>query len=105
MEKLKKLSLALAMVLSCSVLMTSCESEDEGDDVIAGDDCYENLMDELEVYQQKINAYSANPNSSTCSALKTSALNLIDAATECGYYEEFGAAAQAWTDLDCSDFD
>lgn len=86
--------------------MISCEEEEPTTLDTNSDDCYDELVALAETLNEKSNIFSNNPTSSTCSAMRTAALNLIQAAQECdeyGYmYED---AAQAWLDVDCSAFD
>lgn len=92
MKKLKKLLLVIICLLSLTFFY-SCTEED------TSTDC--NTDYELSVYQQKINAFNANVNYTTCSELKTSALDLINALHYCSD-TSYDVALQAWLDLDCS---
>lgn len=59
---------------------------------------------EYEVFLQRSNDFSTNPSKSTCSALKTAALNVLNKLGNCTGAEAAGikAAADAWKDVDCN---
>lgn len=103
MKKLKNLSLALAMVMASSFLMTSCESDEDGDDV-GGDDCYEYLQELALDLSNKAQVFSQNPTTANCQAVKNAGILLSEEAIDCGF-EEFETLAQQYKDLDCSGFD
>ncbi|AWH85593.1 hypothetical protein HYN59_10945 [Flavobacterium album] len=103
MKKIKKLSFAFALA-AMSVFAVACEEEEPSS--VNNNNCYDGLVALSDVLVSKSNTFSNAPTSSNCSALRTAALNLLDAAQNCdeyGYlYEE---TAQYWVNLDCSDFD
>jgi len=105
MKTLKRLFMVVTLVIATGA-MISCEEEEPASLDTTGDDCYDELVTLAEILNEKSNIFSNNPTSSTCSAMRTAALNLINAAQQCdeyGYmYED---AAQAWLDVDCSAFD
>lgn len=104
MKTLRNFFMVFALVVATGA-MIACE-EEEPASINNSDDCYDELVALAEILNEKSNIFSNNPTSSTCSAMRTAALNLIQAAQDCdeyGYmYED---AAQAWLDVDCSAFD
>ena len=104
MKTLRNFFMVFALVVATGA-MIACE-EEEPTSINNSDDCYDELVALAEILNEKSNIFSNNPTSSTCSAMRTAALNLIQAAQDCdeyGYmYED---AAQAWLDVDCSAFD
>lgn len=105
MKTLRKFLMVLALVATTGA-MIACEEEEPTSINTNNDDCYDELVALAEILNEKSNTFSNNPTSSTCSAMRTAALNLIQAAQDCdeyGYmYED---AAQAWLDVDCSVFE
>ena len=105
MKTLRKIFMVFALVTATGA-MIACEEEEPTSINNNSDDCYDELVALAEILNEKSSIFSNNPTSSTCSAMRTAALNLIQAAQECdeyGYmYED---AAQAWLDVDCSAFD
>lgn len=103
MKKFRKLSLAFALS-AMTMFAVACEEEEAAP--VNNADCYEGLVSLSDILVAKSNTFSNSPTTSNCSALRTAALNLLDAAQDCdeyGYlYED---TAQYWIDLDCSDFD
>jgi len=103
MKKLKKLSLALAMVILSSLLMTACSSKDDGED-LEGDDCNEYLQGLAVDLSDKAQVFVENSTQANCQAVKNAGILLSEEAIECGY-EEFETLANQYKDLDCSSLD
>jgi hypothetical protein len=100
---MKKTKLFLSLLFVGAIFMSSCEGEESS---TTSGNC--SGLESLAVtLNQKSEAFNANPNSSNCSAMRTAALNLIEAAQDCdgATAEQYEAAAQAWLDIDCSAFD
>ncbi len=101
MKNLKKHLIAVAL-FSVTIFAVSCEEEQAA---AVSSNCGDELVALADVLVSKSNTFSANPTASNCSAVRTAALNLLNAANACdeyGYlYEE---QASFWRDLDCSEF-
>ncbi|MGV3540259.1 MAG: hypothetical protein ACO1OQ_10635 [Rufibacter sp.] len=91
MKKFNSLMMLMLVGFS-SFTLTSCFEDAE-------EEC--NYDSELETYQSRLNSFSANPTSSTCSSLKNSAFALINKAEDCSDVD-IADAAEAWSDIDCS---
>lgn len=63
-----------------------------------------NFDAQLATFNQKTNAFNANQTAANCSALKTSAIDLLNAMHACNNTSN-DAAIQAWVNIDCSVFD
>src|SRR5690606_37227590 len=100
MKHLKLLLVAFALTFSAALI--SCEEEEE---TTVQDDCYMYLSELSQVLSTKSTAFSNNPNSTTCGAVRTAAINLLHAAEDCDAAGQYEQATQTWMDLDCSDFD
>ncbi|MFC0604199.1 hypothetical protein [Winogradskyella pulchriflava] len=101
--------LVLTLIFPTALALISCSSDDsdDGSDAVLGCNQLINLSTE---YSDAFTDFQANPSEETCNDLRNVALNLIDAVGNCpefaDQYSELEAAAQGWTELDCSqDFD
>lgn len=103
MKTMRKL-LLLLMLLSVPAAFVSCE-EEETTDVGGNDACLEQLETLSDILYEKTLVFSNNATPSTCSAVRTAALNLINAAENCGYGYLYTEQTQFWLDYDCSVFD
>lgn len=102
---MRQTKLFFSMLFVATMLMTSCEGEEDSGADITGGDCagLESLAMTL---NQKAEVFNSNPTSGNCSAMKTAALNLINVAKNCDGVtaEQYQTAAEAWANVDCSAF-
>lgn len=96
-----KIASMLLLVTAFSFTFYSCEGEDEP----SGGNCNAQLTALVEIVQQKSSAFSANPTSANCSALRTATLNMITKAEACGQGNIHAEAKAYWQAMDCSEFD
>lgn len=94
--------LTLFLLVSATAVFVACEEEDTSS---VNDGCEQHLEDLATTLANKSNTFSNNPTRSNCNAVRTAALNLIDAANDCDYGYLYEDQAQYWIDLDCSVFD
>ncbi|QEE51109.1 hypothetical protein FUA48_16465 [Flavobacterium alkalisoli] len=102
MKTMRKL-LLLLMLLSVPAAFVSCEEEETTD--VSNDACLDQLETLSDILYEKTLIFSNNATPSTCSAVRTAALNLINAAEDCGYGYLYTEQTQFWLDYDCSVFD
>ena len=95
--------LLLLMLLSVPAAFVSCEEEETTD--VSNDACLDQLETLSDILYEKTLIFSNNATPSTCSAVRTAALNLINAAEDCGYGYLYTEQTQFWLDYDCSVFD
>lgn len=88
----------MAMVMSASLLMTSCSKDDDGEDV---DDCLTSLQALAQDLNAKGQVYVQNPTNANCLAVKNAGILLSQEAIDCGY-EQFVTLAAQYKDLDCT---
>ncbi|RYJ42731.1 hypothetical protein NU09_1830 [Flavobacterium beibuense] len=91
------------MLLSVPAAFVSCEEEETTD--VSNDACLDQLETLSDILYEKTLVFSNNATPSTCSAVRTAALNLISAAEDCGYGYLYTEQTQFWLDYDCSVFD
>ena len=96
-----KFILIFTAVAMLSSTFYSCEADDAGSSTGA---CEDELLELAQIMNSKSTLFSQNPTPSTCSALKQSALNLINKAQQCGYEEQYGPLTAQWQQIDCSAF-
>lgn len=101
---MKKTKLFLSMLFVAAAFTVSCEGEESSSTGGTGCTGLESLANTLNA---KAQTFNSNPTSSNCSAMKTAALNLLNAAKNCdgATAAQYQAAAEAWNDVDCSAFD
>ena len=102
MKTIKTL-LLLMVLISIPATIISCEEEETT--TVSEDDCLDELTALSDILVTAGEAFSTNITSSNCSAVKTAALNLINAAEECGYSEMYEEQTAFWLSYDCSEFD
>ncbi|WP_330443023.1 hypothetical protein [Flavobacterium sp. C4GT6] len=98
-----KTIMILCMLLTVPIAFVSCE-EEETTEVSGNDACLDQLEILADILYEKTLVFSNNATPSTCSAVRTAALNLINAAEDCGYGYLYQEQAQFWIDYDCSIF-
>ncbi len=104
MKKLRQLS-TVFVLFAVTAFAIACE-EEESSSVSNNDNCADGLIALSDILVAKSNTFSNSPTTSNCNALRTAALNLLDAAHDCDEYGYlYEKTAQYWIDLDCSDFD
>ncbi len=103
MKTMKKL-LLMFMLLGATTAFVSCE-EEEPTDVSGGDACLAELEVLADILYDASMTFSNNATPSTCEAVRTAALNLINAAENCGYGYLYTDQTQFWLDYDCSLFE
>ena len=103
--KIMKKILLLFMFMAATTAFVSCE-EEEPTNVSGGNDaCLEQLEVLADILYEKTMIFSNNATPSTCQAVRTAALNLIDAAEDCGYGYLYTEQTQFWLEYDCSVFE
>ena len=106
MKSMKKLLLLFKLV-GATTAFVSCEEEEPTDlgGGATGDVCLEELEILSDILYEKSITFSNNATPSTCEAVRTAALNLINAAENCGYGYLYTDQTQFWLDYDCSIFE
>ena len=102
MKTIKTLLLFLVLI-SIPATIISCEEEETT--TVSEDDCLDELTALSDLLVDASNAFSTNITSSNCSAVKAAALNLINAAEDCGYGYMYEEQTTFWVNYDCSEFD
>lgn len=100
MKHFKKFALVALMV--CSAAFISCDDDEEDAYV---DNCGAELQALSTTLSQKSTAFSNNPNSTTCAALRQAAINLLNKAQACDAAGQYQQAVQVWVSMDCSVYD
>jgi len=94
MKKSKRIATYLvAMASVVMISFTGCEKDNSSS-------C--DWESEYQAYMQKVNAFTANQSRSNCTALKDSALKLINKIGNCEQGVSIKEAAEAWRQVDCS---
>ncbi len=99
MKHFKKFAVVTALI--CSAAFISCE-EDEEDYIV--DNCAAELQALSVTLSEKSTAFSNNPTPTTCGAVRTAAINLLNKAEQCDASGQYQQAVQYWMSLDCSEF-
>lgn len=84
------------MLLFLGISIMACSSDDEKK---------ENCITQQEVnqFQSKVDAFTANPSPTTCSALKEAAFVYLEKLEKCpGASEATKALVEQWYEMDCS---
>lgn len=102
MKTLKKITLVFMLFIGTFAIV-ACE-EEETSTTVSGDDCADKIEALVDIMLTKSDALSVNPTPANCEALKTAAINVLKAAKNCANGVQYEQAAQAWRDIDCSDF-
>lgn len=97
-----KTILLMCMLLTIPAAFVACEEEEP---TTVEEDCLGELEGLADVLYNSSMTFSNNPTSSNCSSVRTAALNLINAAENCGYGYLYEDQTQFWLDYDCSEFD
>lgn len=97
-----KTILLMCMLLTVPATFIACEEEEP---TSVDDDCLGQLESMSDILYNASLTFSNNPTSSNCSAVRTAALNLINAAENCGYGYMYAEQTEFWVNYDCSEFD
>lgn len=97
MKDFLKSSLSIFAIFAL-VSFSSCSKDDGGIGIGACD-----ITDELDRYENALNAYIENPGESTCNSLRDAALDLMDSLEGCTLYDYYAEATEEWQNMDCSE--
>ena len=89
-------------LLAGGLLFGGCFEEEEEDDYTP--EICNNFDAELNSFLAKSNAFNANPSSSSCKSLKSSAISLMNKVKNCPGGQGALSVIEAWQTIDCSDF-
>ena len=101
-------SVFFLILLSIPAFVISCQ-EDDSTSTSSGN-CYDELAELSQILSEKSQAFSANQTRSNCNALRTAALDQLDALDDCTELsaqerETYQMAAEFWVDYDCTLWD
>lgn len=104
MKQIKRISLVL-MLFVATAGMIACEEEEPTtvNDVNGG--CEDELANLADILYDRSMTFNSNPTNSNCNSVRNAALNLINAAEDCGYGEYYEGQTETWLSLDCNVFD
>ena len=102
--KSKTIFLSLFLVLSFGIW--SCSEDDSSEEIATTTSGCNSFLGDYEAVSTAAQAFSQNPTSENCEAMKTAWLNFFEAYHDCPYWEEgdYQSAIDGINDMDCSDF-
>lgn len=91
-----KLKFYVGAAIMSLFLMGCSESED-----VSSDACTEQISTLTDILSNKITAYSNNPTTVNCNAMRSAGINLCDKAISCGF-SEFADSRAQYVAMDCN---
>lgn len=101
MKNLIKKTFIMMPLLACSLLFTGCFDEEEDD---YSPEICNDFEREYNDMLSKANAFSANPSRGSCSAVKQSAIQLMNKVKNCPGGQGAEMVIQQWNNIDCNEF-
>lgn len=102
MKQIKRISLVI-MLFVATAGMIACEEEEPT--TVTGGGCEDELEELADILYNRSMTFNSNPTNSNCNSVRSAALNLINAAEDCGYGDLYEGQTETWLSLDCNVFD
>mgnify|MGYP006144699215 CR=1 FL=1 len=105
MKQIKRFSVLIMLFVATAGVIACEEEEPARVNSNNSDNCMAELENLSDILYNKSMTFNSNPTNSNCNAVRTAALNLINAAENCGYGDLYEGQTETWLSIDCTVFD